>query len=113
MGQTQGSGLGTGVSRVVLRRLPDERMGAGPVTEGEAREGVDTPAATETEDALSMYFSMRRSLFQFMLRSNKEAVLSSTPNMLDMWSTSAAESFSTACWESDSCSISYALRGEC
>jgi len=55
-----------GACRVVLRRVPDERMGAGPDTEGEAREGVDTPAATDMADALSMYFSMRRSLFQFM-----------------------------------------------
>ena len=52
-----------------------ERMGA-CVCDCEAggSEG-EIPAAVLTEDALSMYFSIRRSLFQFMYRRRRDAVL--------------------------------------
>ena len=47
-----------------------ERLGAG----GWGSAGV-MPAEDVTADALSMYFSIRRSLFQFMYRSRRVAVL--------------------------------------
>jgi len=52
-----------------------ERMGACVyVWEAGGSEG-EIPAEVVTEDALSMYFSIRRSLFQFKYRSNRDVVL--------------------------------------
>jgi hypothetical protein len=50
----------------------EERIGAGVVGLGGAG---DIPAFTDTVEALSMYFSIKRSLFQFMWRSRSAAVL--------------------------------------
>lgn len=72
------------VDRRVARRMPLERARAldEDVLEriGAGGDGVDgsggrMPADVVTWDALSMYFSMRRSLFQFMYRSSSEAAL--------------------------------------
>jgi hypothetical protein len=74
------------VDRRVARRIPLdserepmedvlERMGACVcVCDTGGSEGV-IPAEDVTEDALSMYFSIRRSLFQLMYRNKREAVL--------------------------------------
>lgn len=53
------------VDEVALRRdeVLEERMGADGVGLGGAG---DMPAFTDTVEALSMYFSIKRSLFQFM-----------------------------------------------
>lgn len=62
-----------GVCRVGRRSVPDRALGempwerSGPAAEeGGTFDGGDIPAATETAEALSMYFSIKRSLFQFM-----------------------------------------------
>ena len=72
------------VDRRVARRIPlvserepvdddPERMGACVCEAGGSE--TDIPAEVVTADALSMYFSIRRSLFQFMYRNNRVAVL--------------------------------------
>lgn len=63
-----------GVCRMGRRGAPDraidevpwERSGPGAEQEGGVLGAGDIPAATETAEALSMYFSIRRSLFQLM-----------------------------------------------
>lgn len=79
--------------------VPLERMGAWVWVGGSDGE---IPAELVTEDALSMYFSIKRSLFQFMYRSKREAILASTPKMLLICSMSACMSFSTAACVRDS-----------
>ena len=74
------------VDRRVARRIPLdsereledvlERMGACVcVCEAGGSDG-EIPAEVATDVALSMYFSIRRSLFQFMYRNKRDAVLS-------------------------------------
>jgi len=72
------------VERRVARRMPVdsarvledvlERMGACECEVGGSN--GEMPAALVTDAALSMYFSIRRSLFQFMYRNKSEAVFS-------------------------------------
>jgi hypothetical protein len=61
----------------------EDRMGAATcVCETGGSEG-EIPAKVVTEDALSMYFSIRRSLFQFIYRSKREAVLACSTSDID------------------------------
>lgn len=75
--------VGSPAVRRVARRMPLlsrddddevlERMGA--TGDGDGGSGRVIPAASDTADAPSMYFSIRRSLFQFIWRNNRAATL--------------------------------------